>query len=217
MTIKVTPLLEVAQDIEQLSEETEGRKNYFLKGIYSQCEIKNNNGRIYPFHLVEREVRSLSEKIAKGVAFGEFGHPKNIKELPTINEEKVSHRIVEMNQDGKNFIGKSVIIPAGMGELAIKIIETGGTLSVSSRAIGKVNSKGIVESNYKMFTYDLVFNPGMPGANQTAILENREYLVEEKEFFSESEWALIEKERNSIDAILFKVDMLSALNKLKNI
>lgn len=214
--ISVQPLLEYANEVEQLVESNaSGIKNHYLQGIYSQCEIKNNNGRIYPLSIVEREINGLLPKINSGVAFGEFGHPTEMTKLPVINEEKVSHRIVKIEKDGNNFFGKSVLIPAGMGEIAIKIIETGGVLSVSSRAVGKTNSRGIVENNYKMFTYDLVFNPGMPGANQTAILENKEFFVDEKMFFSESEWNHIEKSRRELNAILFRYDFLNSLKALK--
>ncbi len=213
---KVNVLVETARDIVQESIDSGlGKKNYYLSGIYSQCEIKNNNGRIYPFPLMEREINKLQEKVGTNVAFGEFGHPKKIEEMPDINENKVSHRIVEIKADGKNFIGKSVLIPAGMGEVAIKIIETGGVLSVSSRALGKINERGMVENNLRLFTYDIVFNPGMPGANQNAILENKVFFVHDNQYFTEEEWKLVEKNRKDFFKLaMFKADLLSSIRNL---
>lgn len=220
MKISLNPLLEVSNEIEQIFEESSsGNKNYYLSGIYSQCDIVNGNGRKYPLSLMEREINKLQTKINSKVAFGEFGHPNNVEDIPNINPERTSHRIIEIKKDGNNFVGKSVLIPAGLGEIAIKMIETGGVLSISSRGLGRVNkSTGIVEDNYRMFTYDLVFSPGMEGTNQNAILESKEFFVNEKEIFSEKEWKNIEKNNAKINEfILIQYDILDTLNKLKQI
>lgn len=214
------PLFETMNDIEQESivESENSNKKYYLKGIYTQCDIKNSNGRIYPFNTVKKQVENLQSKISSNVAFGEFGHPKTINELSEITPFRVSHRIVEINEDGKNFIGKAILIPEGLGKTAIAMIDTGGVLSVSSRGVGTVNKNtGIVENNYKMYTYDLVFNPGMKSANQTAILENKELFVNEMGYLTEEEWQKVEKNRKNLNAILFKYDLFTTINKLKKL
>lgn len=218
--MELIPLFETMSEIEQemVLEESSNKKQYYLKGVYSECDVKNGNGRIYPYRVIKSQVENLQPKIDAKVAFGEFGHPKTMNEMADIMPSRVSHRIVEIKEDGKNFLGKAILIPEGLGKTAIAMIETGGVLSVSSRGVGSVNkSTGIVESNYKMFTYDLVFNPGMKSANQTAILENKEHFIDEIGIFTEEEWNNLEKKRKEINGILFKYDFTTALNKLKNI
>lgn len=217
---KMIPLFETMREIEQeaIIEETTNKKNYYLKGIYSECDVKNGNGRIYPYNVMKSQVENLQGKIKANVAFGEFGHPKTMPELSEITPSRVSHRIVEIKEDENNFLGKAILIPEGLGKTAIAMIETGGVLSVSSRGVGTVNKNtGIVESNYKMYTYDLVFNPGMKSANQTAILENKELFVEDMGIFTEEEWNNIEKNRKDINLILFKYDLFNALKNLKTL
>jgi hypothetical protein len=216
---EIKPILEISQEIEQIQEENnKGEKNYYLKGIYSECDVKNGNGRTYPFSIMEREINKLNKKVDNGVAFGEFGHPKSMSEMSEITPARVTHRVVEIKTNGNNFEGKSVIIPEGLGKIAIAMIETGGILSVSSRGVGSINKNtGIVESNYSMYTYDLVFNPGMKKANQTAILENKELLVNEIGVFTEKEWFNIEQNRKELDAILFKHDLFNVISKLKKL
>jgi len=213
------PLFEMACDIEQdiITEEKSGIKNIYLKGIYSQGDIKNNNNRSYPTSVLEREIKKLQPKISSGIGYGEFGHPKTIEEIKEINPSNVSHRIVEIKKNKNEFLGKSVLIPEGLGKMAIQMVETGGKLAISSRGLGSVNRKtGIVESNYRMITYDLCFDPGMPKAQQTAIMESKDFFLGER-YFTEEEWKVIEKNRSRIlETAFFRTDLLSGLLKIRD-
>lgn len=216
---ELLPLFETMCEVEQEVVESEGRKNHYLKGLYSECETKNVNGRVYTKALMEREINSrLVPKIESSTAFGEFGHPKTMSAMTDIDAARVSHRIVEMHPDGNSFYGKSVLIPEGLGKAAIAMVETGGVLSVSSRGLGCLKKgTNIVENNYKLVTYDLVFNPGMKKANQTALMESREFFVGESGMFTEDEWALIEKNRVSLfEGAFFCADLLGGLADLKS-
>jgi hypothetical protein len=212
-----SPLFESAEETQsEILENETGEKQYYLSGIYTECEKKNGNSRIYPRALVEREISErLEPKIAANTAFGEFGHPKTVSELPTIEPSRISHWILEIKQEGNVFRGKSVIVPEGLGRVAIGLLKTGGVLSVSSRGIGRVNKlSGLVE-HCTMYTYDLVLNPGMKNANQTAVLENREMFVGEIGAFTEKEWRSVEKNRGKmLDAAFFRADLISALKCL---
>jgi hypothetical protein len=217
MINEAVPLFEFVQDVDQVVEEEEEgkKKNYYLTGVYTECEVKNSNNRVYPRPIVEREVKKLREKIDSGVAFGEFGHPKEFKEISDINPARVSHRILEINQDGNIFKGKSVIIPEGMGKIATAMIDTGGKLSISSRAVGRVQkSTGVVENNYRLYTYDIVFNPGMKKAFQECVLENKSVLVDELGVFTEEEWRNIKNHKLNISGEIFKFSMFNALRSL---
>jgi len=218
---KLFPLFETFNDIEsEISEDDGGKKNYYLKGLYTECEKKNGNGRTYPFALVEREINSrLKPKIESNVAFGEFSHPKTLAEMAEIEPSRISHRIVELRPEGTDFYGKAVLIPEGLGKIAIAMVETGGVLSMSSRGVGRINkNSGMVDESYRLYTFDLVINPGMKKASQTAILENEELFVDEMELFTKDEWKKMEKNRKTLlESLMFRVDLLSMIENLKNL
>jgi hypothetical protein len=113
-------MCETIEDVEILTEENEGSKDYYIKGIFMQGDIKNRNGRVYPVEVLANEVnRYVTEKVTKNKAYGELGHPDG----PVINLHRVSHKIIELKQDGSNFVGKAKIMDTPMGKIVKNLID----------------------------------------------------------------------------------------------
>jgi len=131
-TVKL--ISESAEDIEYIVEEKEnGKKNYKIRGIFMQADVKNRNGRVYPLEVLQKEVAKYNKNfIRENRAFGELGHPEG----PTVNLERVSHMVTELHPDGKNFIGEAKIIETPMGKIVKNLIDEGAKLGVSSRGMG---------------------------------------------------------------------------------
>lgn len=170
---------EEAEEIQTLVEAKEdGSKNLYIEGIFLQSAIKNRNGRIYPEQVMDKEVgRYISEAVAKKTAFGELGHPQS----PQIGLDRISHRIVSLTKEGTNYRGKAIITNTPMGNIARGIIESGGQLGVSSRALGTVkpNAQGIneVQSDFRLSTAaDIVADPSAPDAWVNGIMEGTEWV-----------------------------------------
>lgn len=165
--------------IDLLHEEKEGNKKLYIQGIFMQC-IPNRNGRIYPEHIMEKEVnRYLSEKVARNQAVGELGHPPN----PKLNEKLISHRIVSLRKEGKNVIGKALILDTHEGKNARGLIEGGVQVGVSSRGLGSLvdNSDGLkeVQSDFHLITAgDIVTDPSAPDAFVQGIMENVDWFYD---------------------------------------
>jgi hypothetical protein len=171
---------ELVEDVQLISEAKEtGGKDYYIEGIFLQADIKNRNGRMYPVEVLENEVkRYVREVVDKNRAFGELGHPSG----PSINLDRVSHIITELTRDGKNFIGKALIAKTPMGEIARGIMESGGQLGVSSRAMGSLKEeKGVmvVQSDLRLSTAaDIVADPSAPDAFVKGIMEGVEWIYD---------------------------------------
>ena len=171
---------ELVEDVEILSEQDEnGKKQLFIEGIFLQANLKNRNGRIYPMEVMENEVnRYMSETVSKNRAFGELGHPSG----PTINLDRVSHIITELKRSGNNFIGKARITETPMGQIARGIMESGGQLGVSSRAMGSLkeqNGTMVVQNDLKISTAaDIVADPSAPDAFVKGIMEGVEWVFD---------------------------------------
>ncbi len=172
-------LTELTEEIEYITEDSSDGKNLYLKGILLQAGIKNRNGRIYPPPVLEREVgRYIKEHVNRKTAYGELGHPAT---SPSLNHDKVSHRITEITRDGNNFVGKAIILNEGNGKIVRGMIETGGAIGISSRGLGslkedtKLGAK-IVQDDYRLVVGgDLVINPSAPDAFLDAVFENVEW------------------------------------------
>ena len=168
---------EYVEDVEYLTENTDnGGKDFYIKGIFLVSEQKNRNGRVYPKHILEREVaRYKKDYINENRAFGELDHPTSC----VVSLKNASHMITELNQDGNVWVGKAKILNTPMGNIARGIIESGGKLGVSSRGIGNLRmSEGInyVDDNFKLMTAaDIVSDPSAPGAFVNGIMENKEW------------------------------------------
>jgi len=171
---------ELVEDVQLISEAKEsGGKDYYIEGIFLQANIKNRNGRMYPIEVLETEVkRYVKEVVDKNRAFGELGHPSG----PSINLDRVSHIITELNRDGPNFIGRAKLSKTPMGEIARGIMESGGQLGVSSRAMGSLKEeKGmmVVQSDLRLSTAaDIVADPSAPDAFVNGIMEGVEWLYD---------------------------------------
>ena len=178
-------ICEHIEDVKYITEKREdGKKNFYIEGVFMQGEIVNRNRRTYSSEILEKEVTRYSkELIEKGRAFGELGHPNG----PSINLDRVSHIITELRRDGHNFIGKARISDTPMGNIARGIMESGGQLGVSSRGMGSIkeNKNGIMEVQddfYLATAADIVADPSAPGAFVNGIMENKEWLFVEGRF-----------------------------------
>ena len=168
---------EEIQDVEYITEQKDnGKKNYKIKGIFMQADIKNRNGRIYPMEVLEKEVRRYNkEQIKENRAFGELGHPEG----PTINLERASHMITALYPDGKNFIGEAKILSTPMGKIVENLMEDGAKLGVSSRGMGSLNQKNganYVRNDFYLATAaDIVADPSAPNAFVEGIMEGKDW------------------------------------------
>ena len=174
-------ITELFEDMEYITEAKEnGEKEHFIHGIFLQAEQKNRNGRIYPLHIMDKEVnRYMTDVIKKNRAYGELGHPAG----PAINLDRVSHIIVDLKRDGNNFIGKAKITDTPMGNIAKGLMKSGANLGVSSRGLGslKPTRDGIMEvqSDFHLATAaDIVADPSAPDAFVKGIMENAEWIYD---------------------------------------
>jgi hypothetical protein len=169
---------EEIEKVEVLTESVNGKKNLFIKGIFLQAEQVNRNGRMYRMPVMEREVKRYTENyVNKGRALGELGHPDG----PTVNLDRVSHKIVELHRDGNNFIGKAQILSTPMGKIAESLLKEGVCLGVSSRGIGslKTTREGFNEvgEDFMLATAaDIVADPSAPDAFVQGIMEGKEWI-----------------------------------------
>jgi hypothetical protein len=169
---------EEVESVEFIVEEKNGKKSMFIEGIFLQGDIKNRNGRMYPIDTLAKEVKRYNEMYTnKGRALGELGHPDG----PTINLDRVSHKIVQLEQRGSNIYGKAKLLETPMGKIAKSLINEGVKLGVSSRGIGslKLNNEGInvVGEDFMLATAaDIVADPSAPDAFVDGIMEGKEWI-----------------------------------------
>ena len=175
-TVKL--IAEAVEEVEYITEEKEGGgKNYKIRGIFMQADIKNRNGRIYPMEVLDEEVKNYNKKfIQQNRAFGELGHPDG----PTVNLERVSHMITSLEPDGKNFIGEAKIMDTPMGKIVKNLMDEGAKLGVSSRGMGSLKQKGganVVSDDFYLATAaDIVADPSAPNAFVEGIMEGKEWV-----------------------------------------
>lgn len=159
------------------AKESDGKKKYFIEGIFLQGDIKNRNGRVYRSNILEKEVSRYNDKyIKENRAFGELGHPSG----PTINLERVSHMITELYKDGSNYIGKAKIMETPYGNIVKNLLDDGAKIGVSSRGMGSLQERnGIMEVQddfYLATAADIVADPSAPDAFVNGIMEGVEWL-----------------------------------------
>ena len=162
-----------------ITEGANGKKDYFIEGVFMQADIKNRNGRVYPKAIMEKEVnRYKKEFVEKDRAFGELGHPEG----PTINLDKVSHLIQSLELEGKNYIGKAKVLSTPNGEIVKALINDGAKLGVSSRGLGSLEQKGnaqYVKDDFQLATAgDIVADPSAPEAFVEGIMEGVEWVYQ---------------------------------------
>ena len=191
-------ITEQNNDIEVLTEEKDGKKSTYIKGIFLQSEITNRNGRMYKFDTLNREVNKYNEEFTnKGRALGELGHPEG----PTLNLDRVSHKIVELYPEGTNFMGKAKLMDTPMGKIAKSLLEEGVQLGVSSRGLGSIKREGntqVVADDFMLSTAaDIVADPSAPDAFVEGIYEGREWVTVDGRFKEQSIEAVKEQLDNA--------------------
>ncbi len=168
---------EEIETVEVLCEEKNGRKSFYIQGPFLQGDVKNRNGRIYESRILAKEVnRYNDEYVSKNRAMGELGHPDG----PTVNLDRVSHKITSLKQEGSNFVGKAKILETPMGRIAGALLNDGVTLGVSSRGMGSLtqrNGVNYVGEDFMLATAaDIVADPSAPDAFVQGIMEGKEWV-----------------------------------------
>ena len=171
---------EEIENVEIIVESKGGKKSLYIEGVFLQGDIKNRNGRMYPMETLRKEVgRYMQENVDTGRALGELGHPDG----PTVNLDRVSHKIVSLKESGSNFIGKAKILGTPMGKIASSLLDEGVKLGVSSRGIGSLredrNGVKVVGEDFMLATAaDIVADPSAPDAFVSGIMEGKEWVWE---------------------------------------
>jgi len=186
-------ITEHTDDIQIITEEKEGKKSYFIEGVFMQSDIKNRNGRVYPNSvLVKEAMRYNKEFVESNRAMGELGHPEG----PQLNLDRVSHIIKEMKIDGKNIWGKAKVMDTPYGKIVKNMIDEGVKFGVSSRGVGslKTTKDGIneVQSDFNLAAIDIVADPSAPNAFVEGVMEGKDWVLEN------GNWKQIERVRETI-------------------
>lgn len=173
-----------------VEEDGKGGKNHFIEGIFMQAEKQNRNGRVYPRHVLNKEVERYNQSyVMKNRAFGELGHPDS----PTINLDRVSHMITSLRPDGNNFIGKAKILDTPNGKIVKSLLDGGASLGVSTRGVGSLkpaNGYQLVQDDFHLATAaDIVADPSAPDAFVQGIMENAEWIL------TNQGWKAVQQER----------------------
>ena len=187
---------EEIESVEFLVEQKNGKKSMYIEGVFLQGNIKNRNGRMYPMETLRKEVGRYNENhVQSGRALGELGHP----DTPTVNLDRVSHKIVSLKESGSNFIGKAKILGTPMGKIASSLVEEGVKLGVSSRGIGSLRPTkegvNVVGDDFMLATAaDIVADPSAPDAFVEGIMEGKDWVWDGgilREKFAEKTYATI--------------------------
>jgi hypothetical protein len=206
-------ITESIEDIQILTEEKDGKKTLYIEGVFLQGEIKNRNGRVYPFGVLQKEVERYSEEyVNAGRALGELGHPDG----PTVNLDRVSHKITSLKAEGTNFIGKARILDTPMGTIAKSLLGEGVKLGVSSRGMGTLkeeNGVKYVSDDFMLATAaDIVADPSAPDAFVNGIMEGKEW-VWEGGLLREKQIQEMKKEIDNASKANLEERMLSAFDQ----
>ena len=206
-------ITEQIEAVEFLVEDNGSKKNHFIEGVFLQADIKNRNGRVYAMNVLEKEVGRYTESyISKDRALGELGHPEG----PTVNLDRVSHKIVSLQKEGSNFIGKAKILDTPMGKIAKNLIDEGVKLGVSSRGVGSIaerNGAAYVRDDFMLATAaDIVADPSAPDAFVDGIMEGKEW-VWDNGILKESAVAEIKQEIDQATLINLQERKISAFAK----
>ena len=153
-----------------------GKKNYGIQGIFAQAETKNRNGRIYPMPILEKALgKYVDTQVSKGRAVGELNHPEG----PTVNLDRVSHKIDDLHFEGNNVVGKASILDTPMGQVVKGLLDGGVTFGVSTRGMGSLKNNGnamVVNDDYILNAVDIVQDPSAPSAFVNGIMEGVEWV-----------------------------------------
>tara|TARA_R100000789_G_scaffold99306_1_gene105469 strand:+ start:562 stop:1206 length:645 start_codon:yes stop_codon:yes gene_type:complete len=209
---------EAVEDVEYITEEKNGEKQYKIRGIFMQADVKNRNGRVYPMEVLQKEVSKYNKNfIQQKRAFGELGHPDG----PTVNLERVSHITTSLTPDGKNFLGEAKIMDTPMGKIVKNLMDEGCKLGVSSRGMGsltKQNGANYVRDDFYLATAaDIVADPSAPNAFVEGIMEGKEWvwdngaLLEAEMVEMKNEFNTKQRNRNANKAALAFAKFLKRL------
>lgn len=169
-------ITETIQDINILTEEKDGKKSYFIEGVFMQAESKNRNGRVYPIAVMEKELgRYNTDYVKTNRAMGELGHPEG----PTVNLERVSHLIKDLRLEKNDVYGKAKILDTPYGKIVRNLIDEGVKLGVSSRGMGSLKEQdgvNVVQEDFMLAAVDVVADPSAPNAFVNGIMEGREWI-----------------------------------------
>jgi len=165
------------QNIEVLTEaKSDGTKKYSIEGVFMSADQKNRNGRIYPFNVMDKAVtKYILEQVQNGRAVGELNHPEG----PTVNLDKVSHKIESLNWQGNDVVGKATILNTPMGKVVEGLLEGGVKLGVSTRGMGSLqrnNDAMVVKPDFLLNAVDIVQDPSAPSAFVNGIMEGVEWV-----------------------------------------
>jgi len=203
---------EEVQDIQYLveSDEKTGKKEHFIQGIFMQAEKKNRNGRVYPYHVLDKEVKRYNQDyVTKNRAFGELGHPDS----PTINLDRVSHMITKLYPDGNNIMGKAKILDTPNGKIVKSLLDGGASLGVSTRGVGSLkpsNGFQLVQDDFHLATAaDIVADPSAPDAFVRGLMEDAEWILTSKGWMpvqhDRAKKLIKEASKNEIEDVALKV------------
>ena len=193
-----------------VEENGKGDKNHYIQGIFMQAEKQNRNGRVYPRHVLSKEVERYNQNyVMKNRAFGELGHPDS----PTINLDRVSHMITSLKPEGNNFIGKAKILDTPNGKIVKSLLDGGASLGVSTRGVGSLkpaNGFQLVQDDFHLATAaDIVADPSAPDAFVQGIMENAEWILTNQGWkavnHDRAKKLLKEASRNDIEDIALKI------------
>ena len=163
-------------DVEMIVEEKDGKKNHLIEGVFAQADAKNRNGRIYPMAVMEKAVNKyVADQVKEGRAVGELNHPDG----PTVNLDKVSHLIKDLQFEGKNVMGKALILDTPNGQIVKGLLEGGVKLGVSTRGMGSLEQRNdamVVKDDFILNTVDIVQDPSAPAAFVNGIMEGVEWV-----------------------------------------
>jgi len=170
-------ITEMIEDVQYLVEEdSDGKKNHFIQGIFMQAEQKNRNGRVYKRGILENEVKRYNESfVRKNRALGELNHPQG----PTVNLDRVSHMIKDLKFEGNDCVGKAKLLDTPMGNIAKNLVKEGAQLGVSSRGMGSLEEKNgvnYVKDDFMLSAVDIVADPSAPNAFVNGIMEGKEWI-----------------------------------------
>ena len=164
------------QHLEVLTEEKNGKKKYIIEGVFAQADKKNRNGRVYPLPIMEKAINTYVEKqVSKGRAVGELNHPEG----PTVNLDKVSHKIENLEFKGSDVMGRATILNTPMGKVVEGLLDGGVGLGVSTRGMGSLmqqNGAMVVKDDFLLNAIDIVQDPSAPGAFVNGIMEGVEWV-----------------------------------------
>lgn len=170
-------ITETTEEVRLVTEKADdGKKNYFIEGVFMQAEQKNRNGRVYPMGILEKEVKRYTmDLVEKKRALGELNHPQG----PTVNLDKVSHLITELHFKGNDCYGKAKVLETPMGKIVKNLIDEGAQLGVSSRGMGSLKDIGginEVQQDFMLSAVDIVADPSAPSAFVNGIMEGAEWV-----------------------------------------